>query len=114
MRPDYDYYLLHFNGTISEADFYRLVGRAYAYLDQVTFGRLSRAVPALYVNKVKDAVCALAEELQHQEQGELASASNDGYSETYVTSGKSPDRKLYDVATMYLGNTGLLSRSVSV
>ena len=44
-----------------------------------------------------------------QEQGgEVSSATNDGYSETYVTSNRSPDQQLYNAALWYLGSTGLM------
>lgn len=45
--------------------------------------------------KVKDACCAVCDVIcQEENGGEVASASNDGYSESYVTSGKASTEKV--------------------
>lgn len=107
---DYDYYKDTYGGTlISEGDFVRLSRLASDYIDTVTFGHAAEATKKTVVEKLKDACCALAEEQQNQDQGgEVASANNDGYSETYVTSGKTPERRRYQIAVSILGPTGLL------
>lgn len=110
LLPDYDYYCLEYRGDrLDEAVFPRLIRRAGAYIEQVTCGRSRGKAAQLHRSAINDAACAIAEEMQLQEQGgEVASASNDGYSETYVTSGRSPQQRLYDIALRYLGMTGLM------
>lgn len=105
---DYDYYLNEYSGNaVAEADFARLSRQASAYLDSLTCGKIR----GTWVDdsRVKDACCALADILHAQEQGgEVASESNHSVSRTYVTSGKSSERRMYDAAVLYLSNTGLL------
>lgn len=104
--PDYDYYITEYRGNkLDEASFGRLIRRAGSYIDQVTFGRSRR----LCRIELSDAACAVAECMYKQEQGgEVSSATNDGYSETYVTSNRSSDQQLYNAALWYLGSTGLM------
>lgn len=108
---DYDYYLNEYSGNaVAEADFTRLSRQASAYLDSLTCGKIR----GTWVDdsRVKDACCALADILHAQEQGEVASESNDGTSVTYVTSGKTAQNRMYDAAVMHLSNTGLLYAGV--
>ena len=109
---DYDYYEGTFYGSaVPRTDFLRLSRQASAYLDQVTFGRID-AYWAADV-RVQDACCAVVEELYAQTQGgELVSAANDGYSETYAASGKTPEQRLQMAAARYLVMTGLLYQGV--
>lgn len=85
---DYDFYTAVYGGkTISADDWPALAMRASAYIDTLTFGRLAAGVPV--DDAVRLAVCAVAETEQRWAQAEarpagLASASNDGYSETYA------------------------------
>ena len=75
----------------------------------MTFGRARSPATPSHCRAVKEAACAVAEELYRQEQGgEVSSASNDGYAETYVTSGRTPDQRLHDIVLRYLGTTGLM------
>lgn len=110
---DYGYYKgIYYGKAVPEADFHGLSRRASAYLDQVTFGRIRGEWEQ--DGRVKDACCAMVEILYRQEQGgEVASASNDGYSETYVTSGRTDAQRMYAAAEQYLGMTGLMCRSVN-
>lgn len=106
--PDYGFYRA-IGGTLSEADFLRLCGTAWAYLDGLTLGRVGRPLPARSAERVKRACCAVADEYAAQEKGgEVVSASNDGYSETYAGSGRTAGQRLYDAAALYLVPTGLL------
>lgn len=108
---DYDYYLNEYSGNaVAEADFARLSRQASAYLDSLTCGKIRG--PWVDDSRVKDACCALADILHAQEQGEVASESNDGTSVTYVTSGKTAQNRMYDAAVMHLSNTGLLYAGV--
>lgn len=111
MEPyaDYFYYQETYRGTMPEADFNRLSRQASYYIDSLTFGRIQG--DWLDSSRVKDACCAVAEQMRRQEQGgEVASATNDGYSETYITSGKTPAQRQYATVAQYLGMTGLMYR----
>lgn len=106
--PDYAYYQ-SLGGQLSEKDFQRLVWQAWAYLEALTMGRVNQALPPQNAERVKRACCALTDEYAAQEEGgEVASASNDGYSETYVGSGRTAAQRLYDAAALFLTTTGLL------
>lgn len=106
--PDYAFYQA-FGGTLGEAEFLRLRGRAGAYLDAMTMGRASGALPAPAAERVKRACCAVVDEYAAQERGgEVVSASNDGYSESYAGSGRTAGQRLYDAAVLHLAPTGLL------
>lgn len=106
--PDYAFYQ-GFGGQLSEADFLRLRAQAWAYLEALTMGRVNSALPGPAAERVKRACCAVADEYAAQEQGgEVASASNDGYSETYAGSGRTAAQRLYDAAALHLAVTGLL------
>lgn len=106
--PDYAFYQA-LGGTLGEEDFLRLRGRAWAYLDALTLGRVNRLLPGPSAERLKRACCAVAEEYAAQERGgEVSSASNDGYSETYAGSGRTAGQRLYDAAALHLAPTGLL------
>lgn len=110
LLPDYDYYRNEYRGDrLDEEVFGRLVRRAGIYVDQVTFGRSCGPAARAHQAALSDAACAVAEEMSRQQQGgEVASATNDGYSETYVTSGRTSGQHLYYAALQYLAMTGLM------
>ncbi len=112
MYADYAYYVNNYGGNaIAGMDFTRLSRQASAYLDMLTLDKITDDWTE--DERVKCACCAAAEVYARQEQGgEVASETNHNVSKTYVTSGKSVDRQLYDAAAMYLANTGLLCRRV--
>lgn len=106
---DFAYYRDAYHGTMAEADFLRLSRAASAYLDALTFGRAAAVTDERTRDKLRDACCAVTDCLRTEERGgEVVSASNDGYTETYAASGKSAAQRRYEVATLYLANTGLL------
>lgn len=110
---DSDYYKSVYHGAMSDADFERLSRKASAYLDSLTFGRIKDDWTG--DARVKDACCAVAEQLYQQEQGgEIASESTGGWSRSYVTAGKTAAASLRDTARRYLSNTGLLYRGVDI
>lgn len=107
--PTYEEYTA-MGGTLGELDYLPAARQAYAYLDTITLGKASNATGSAAV-KVASAVVALADEIHRQETSrEVASATNDGYSETYVTSGKTGEDKKRAIAVQYLATTGLLYR----
>lgn len=110
---DFEYYRDVFHGTKikEQAEFEGLAVKATADLDMLTFGRINPEAPIS--EAVKNAVCAVAEELSRQEQGpEKASESVGKQSVSYVASGKSNAQKCYDAAYPFLINTGLLYRGL--
>lgn len=106
---DYAYYTGTYYGTMPEEDFSRLSRRASAYLDQAALGHITPAWAAK--ESVKDACCAVADEMGRQERGGSVTAeSNDGVSVSYAAPTLSEERRLYNAAALHLGNTGLLYR----
>lgn len=116
----YSYYTATYLGTtIASGDFARLVLRASAVIDQLTFNRAAAIItaddPEATVTAIEMATCAVAEEIQTQE----ANANSDGvtservgnYSVTYGSKSQSAltnQQKLSNAAKLYLGNTGLM------
>ena len=107
MYADYTYYLNTYKGTMSAEDFNRLGVHASAVIDDITNGRASTQAET---EAVKNAMCAVADELLTQEQGgEIVSESNDGISRSYASgTSRSRQQRLYGAARVYLANTGLL------
>lgn len=111
---DYSYYRAVFRGAVSETDFDRLSRKASGYLDRVTFGRASRVANA-WSGKVKDACCAVVDELYRQEAGgEVVSETVGKWSRTFAASPKTPTQRMYAAVDAYLGDTGLLYSGVDV
>ena len=101
---------------MSREDFDRLAIYASAYLDELTMGRTAGEIPAATEERVKMALCAVADASLLQEHGGgVASETNDGISVTYVagiSNAKTDGRRLYEAAALFLGPTGLLYRGV--
>lgn len=111
LTVDFEFYSTSYHGDkISEAAWPAFARDAAAYVDKVTFGRASDTSGELRT-ACQMAVCAAAEELQMQEAGGVvASASNDGYSETYVAAAQTPSQRMRAAAGLWLDGTGLLFR----
>lgn len=116
LTVDYEFYKSSYHGNkISETAWPAFSRDAAAYVDKITFGRAS----ADELNETRKqacqmAICAAAEELQTQDAGGVvASASNDGYSETYITANQTPGQRLRAAVGIWLDNTGLLYRGAS-
>lgn len=113
---DFTYYATTYLGTaIAETDFPALAVKASAVIDQITFGRAELETVAANINKIKMAMCAVAEELHRQgTQGNadgIASESQGRYSVSYVASSsrsRSNQSKLSDAAALWLANTYLM------
>ena len=114
---DYTYYSGTFLGTaIAAGDFSALALRASAYIDQVTFNRAAVDYAANEnVSAIKNATCAVAEELQRQALADnvdgVASESQGQYSVTYLANSersKSNQAKIQTAANVWLTNTGLM------
>jgi len=111
---DYTYYVTSYLGsTIAESDFPALALRASAYIDQITFNRASTDTENTAA--IKNAMCAVAEELQRQDQTSyvdgVISESVGSHSVTYANNSnraRSNVTKLQDVAKVWLANTYLM------
>lgn len=113
---DYTYYVTSFLGTaIAESAFPALALRASAAIDQMTFGRAAVDFAASEnVVAIKNATCAVAEELQRQDANSnvdgVASESQGQYSVTYLANSnrsRSNTAKIQDAANVWLANTYL-------
>lgn len=114
MKIEYSFYTDTYGGNqISQGDWQRISQKAEQRLDSYTFGRCSGDwEKETWCNQAKCAVCEMAEIMQADEKRDgKASENTDGYSVSYDT-GKSLSSTLYDVARVYLGNTGLLYAGV--
>lgn len=112
---DFAYYSKEYGGTMPEADFKRLSRQASAFLDTVTFDRITAGQPEAVMEKVKAACCAVADAyLLNEQGGGVASETNDGVSVTYVAGvgSKTDTQRLQEAAALYLAHTGLLYRGV--
>ena len=121
MYTDFDFYTNTYYGSlISADDFSALERQAALFVDRLSFNRLNSRWPI--TDKVRMAVCAVAEAIKrHEDAIQLAASSagfksenNDGYSVTY----QDPDvlqaqllRAQTDAARPYLIYTGLMDRS---
>lgn len=114
MQIEYKFYTDSYGGTrISEKDWKRFSQKAYQRLKHFTFGNLPdnwEGEP--WENQAKCAVCEMAEliDLQETRQGKTREET-DGYSVTFAIE-KEQVRKLYDVAYIYLGHTGMMDFGV--
>lgn len=110
---DFSYYKDTYCGEMAEGDFKRLSRQASAYLDSITFDRIPSVTDEKIKEKVREACCAVADALLQKEQRDgIAAESNDGVSVTYASETNANERRLYQAAVLYLGNTGLLYRGV--
>jgi len=119
---DYTYYTDEYLGIlIAETDFPRLSLRASEVVDQITFNGvaaiITAATPADQVLLIKNAVCAVAEEMSDIEanggDAGIQSESLGNHSVTYVqgsTRTLTPDQRYVYAARKYLGDTGLMYR----
>ena len=139
MYADYTFYTGTFYGTaITEADFPRLSSRASDFLDYYTRNKAKDATDTDVVTALSKACCAIAEQMQVDEQnkalaakamsaalagttGEVKSETVGSWSASYTTAGdyaaKSAADALKDanntyaaIAFQYLAHTGLLYR----
>lgn len=114
---DFTYYSTSYLGVvIAEADFPRLALRASAVIDQLTFNRAAIDFAAnTNVVAIKNATCAVAEEIQRVEQDGNAdgiqSEAIGQNSVTYTQYGyrqQTATQKYASAAYLYLNATGLM------
>lgn len=113
---DYTFYADTYLGeAIPEASFPRLALRASAIIDQLTFGRSILEEDVDTIEQIKNAVCAVAEEIYTAEQNNgadgIQSESVGSHSVTYAensTQRLTNHQRYANAASLYLGSTGLL------
>lgn len=104
---EYEYYKTIYHGSLPSEEFNRFSRQASAYLDQVTFGRIKEATEA-----VKDACCAVVDELYLRENPRAVSETVQSWSKTFSADNTPAQQRLYNAAALYLGMTGLLYRGM--
>lgn len=119
---DYTYYTTTYLGeAISAADFPRLALRASATIDNLTFDRaapiVTVATDTATIDKIKMATCAVAEELQKQDQaGGADGIQSESVGVNSVTYSANSSKQLTNetrqskAAKLYLASTGLMFR----
>ena len=119
---DYAYYSTTYGGTaIATAEFTAYANRASAYIDYVTMDRavalMSLVSPSpeetALISKVKNAVCAVADQLHaySSDGGIIASESVGSHSVTYADREKQTlTKKLSTAAYPFLAHTGGMFR----
>ena len=109
LHVSYEDYQVVYKGDLTESDYSSVVDEACAYVDKITYQRLSDDIP----DYAKKAVCAVADVIfsknkllkDNKFQSRVKSFNNDGYSETYdsySTVQKSFKKEIYDAATIYI------------
>ena len=112
MYADYDFYKTEYSGELGEAEYSRFSKLATAHIDRLTNNRAKTATGA-DLEAVKRAECGIVDELDLLDKGGFVSAeSNDGISRTYAVAVRTPERRIYDVARVYLHNTNLMFAGV--
>lgn len=116
---DYNFYISKYQGEMDKQTFDRHVTSATAHVRRITFGRADQHAKDI---AVKMAVCAVCDCLWESRESRInhggmavASENNDGYAISYVQEQKAGEtfqsllnRKINEVAELYLGSTGLL------
>ncbi len=112
----YSFYAQAHKGKMEEAEFDRLLVQASAFLDRVSFGRITDALPEDVLERVRLACCALVDAmLLNEKGGGIASETNDGISINYVagvSKAKTDEERLLGACRLHLAGTGLLYRGV--
>lgn len=106
---DYTFYKDEYKGTVAEEVYTRLLPRATAEIDRMTFNR-ARTASGDNITAVKFAECAVVDELNYQGTsgaGDVTSESNDGISRSYSGIAKTARQRINAAADTYLTNTGL-------
>ena len=117
---DFTYYEdTYLGNAIAEADFPRLALRASAQIDNITFNRAAAIItaddPDADVTAIKNATCAIAEEIQRQESSDnvdgISSESQGRYSVSYSANSnrsRTNQQKIEDAAKLWLNSTALM------
>lgn len=111
---DYAFYRDEYKGMLAEDIYTRLLPRATAEINRMTFNRALDAIGDT-LEAVKFAECAVIEELNYQGTsgaGDVVSESNDGISRSYAGIAKTARQRINAAADTYLYNTGLCATAI--
>ncbi len=102
---NYGFYKSAYGGALIPPElFNRFLFKAQTYLQNITMGR---NIPEDYALKSSYALCEMADcYFKNENNASVKSESIDGYSVSY--SDVSIAKSLYDIADLYLGESGLL------
>lgn len=104
----YENYCVGQKPLLEAEEFDRYKGYAQKYIDSICLSD----IPSDCEERVKDCICTIAERIfTEQRQGGIKSESTDGYSVSFT---ERPDvrKQLFDIASVYLGKSGLLYAGV--
>lgn len=116
---DFEFYTTEYGGdAIASADFDRLALQASRFIDRVTFERAYAVIDAAtdteLIEKIKNATCAIAEEIQEQKTNGIKNVISEtvgSHSVSYAVNKDAritADQKKQRKAKEYLGNSGLM------
>jgi hypothetical protein len=110
MNVTYEYYMNSFGGSLIPENCWNFTEiKMSARLNRYTFDRMNEGD---WPEKAKAALCEMCDcAYKYEERDGKTSENNDGYSVSYDI-GKSLDAMLYEIAEIYLINTGLMSLAV--
>lgn len=109
MYADFEYYQHTYFGDviISEKDFNKCGSKAAAFLNSITFNRITENN-----DSIKSCFCELCDLIELEpKNGGVASENNDGYSVVYDKDNPL-EKRMYNVCKVYLAGSGLLYRGV--
>lgn len=106
MNVTYEYYRDSFGGSLIPEDRWNnMEVKMSARLNRYTFGRMTESQ---WTTHAKSALCEMCEyAYKFQKHEGIVTENNDGFSVTYDVS-KTEDAALYEIAVIYLENTGLM------
>ena len=104
----------YYGKAIAEAEFPRLALNASVAIDLLTYGRaaaiVTAAVDTATIEKIKQAVCAVADVLAKLEAdgGQIIASESIGRASVTYHQPRTKETQAYNAARLYLGDTGLL------
>lgn len=114
MHVDYSFYVgTYGGGNVPVSAWKHLESKAVSRLEHYTFGGMPDDwLGQTWENRAKCAICEMVEAMYSDKKREGKTSENtDGYSVSYDVSNPIGG-KLYDIAYVYLGNTGLMDFGV--
>ena len=114
MKVEYEFYKdIYGGGIVPIGAWKRMEQKAEQRLEYYTFGRTAGPWDGKsWENQAKCAVCEMAESVYEDEKrGNKTSEDTDGYLVSFDTS-RSAGCRWYDIACVYLENTGLMNLGI--
>lgn len=130
----FDFYKnTYFGNSITEENFPRVSERASEYIDYLTFNRINDEILQEYSIKIQKSCCAIAEFLNDIDIYNASTSNNSNsrqissktvgsisvtysskvsYIESYISDTSKIDTHIYELASRYLIDTGLMNGSI--